>query len=120
MPGDQIALARMHNQIVHRHHGHVAPKRMPLCAAIEGDKHAHVVADEQEIGILVVFPDDIDWPIWQSLVDGRPGGAEVGRLVKERPEIILPMPRLGDVSRAGFVVRREDAIGPGVRRDFRP
>ena len=52
--GDQVVVARMHDEIVHGHRGHPVHHRLPRRAAVERDEDAELGADEQQLRVLPV------------------------------------------------------------------
>ncbi len=65
-----------------------------------------VVADEEQIRILVIFVDDVDRLGGKAGRDRRPGRAEVVGPVEIRLEIVEPVAVLRDVGAPGAGVTR--------------
>src|SRR5262245_51716320 len=116
---NQITFARMNYQVVNGHERHVAFQRRPMFASVQRYVDPYVITDEEQVWILLIFKNDVDWPLRKSGCNRSPGRAEIGGLVEKGTEVVLTMARFGDVCHARFVMRSEDARHPCVLRSAR-
>ena len=121
--GDQLALARMHDQIVHRNIGQIALQAVPVAAAIERHVHAAVGADIQHVGIDGVFADHVDRFVWQAGGDVLPALAEVVAREHPRSHVVIAIAVQGEVGAALVERRCDHPADPLLRQvgvDVRP
>src|SRR5262245_50900882 len=98
----------MNYQVMNGHERHVAFQRRPMLAAVQRYVDPHVITDEEQVGILLISKNDVDWPLGKSGGDRAPGRAEIRGLVEKWTEVVLAMARFGDVGHARFVMRSKD------------
>ncbi|CAA9358627.1 MAG: hypothetical protein AVDCRST_MAG40-3336 [uncultured Gemmatimonadaceae bacterium] len=118
--GDELAVARVDAQVVHRHRGEAGHEALPARAAVGGDVHAEVGAGEEEVAVVGALAHHVHEV--RPAVVGQAGGdpaerlAEVRRHVDVRREVVGAVAVEGHVHHGRVDARRLDAAHPGVAR----
>ena len=86
---DQVVLAGVDLEVMHRLGGHVAFHPVPRFAAVDRNMDREFGADKEQVRILISFADNVNRLVGQVGGDRRPGLAVVGRLVEEGAEIVV-------------------------------
>ena len=110
--GNELAITRMNNQIMHRCCGQTTHEALPRLPAIDRHIHPNVGADKQQIAILRVFTNDVHevgLTGRQIVHNGRERLTEVGGGEYVRIEVVAPVIVKGDVKRGAVKVRRLNA-----------
>ena len=77
---NQIMIARMDLDVVHRNRGQPVLHALPVGSAVEGNEKAKLRSGEQQISIFRILADHMDGAgfLRDAVTDARPGVAVVG------------------------------------------
>ena len=107
---DEIALARLNDDVMHRHRRNVVFELRPRHSLHRGVEHAEFGAGEEEVGLDGIFSNDLHRPIRrQAAVYRLPMRAVVGALDHVWSEIVVAMVVERGVDGAFLESRSDDA-----------
>jgi hypothetical protein len=112
--GDQLALARVHLEIVHRHVRQVAAESLPARATVGGHVHAAIAADVEHVGVDRVLAYDIQGLVRQARGDRPPAAAHVVRDVDVGAVVVVAIAVQRDIGALARVVRGLHAADPAI------